>query len=305
VGAGVGAPILARSAFDREATTIAEAPARAIDSAAKRIATATKQTYPGFDTNEYPGDNAMDAWRQSGEYHWVGYYLQGGCHKDGSWSGKRKRLIETGWGMAVVYVGQQTWGKSIPSPAAGPSAKSKNSKPGQPVRTMTRQSSAPVANTGDTCSVQFVNAERGVLDAADAIAKAESEGFEKGSTIFLDVERMENIPAAMRDYYQAWTQAVIADGRYRPGYYAHTHNAEEMYDDIREVFDAAGIKTDPPFWIAGTRGFDIEKRPTDVGHSFAAVWQGLLDVVRTHNGVKLPVDINVSAVPSPSAVSTE
>ena len=56
----------------------------------------------------------------------------------------------------------------------------------------------------------------------------------------------------------------------------------------------------PPFWIASGRGFSEDKEPTDVGHEFAAVWQGVLDVVQTHNGVKLPIDVNISAVPSPS-----
>jgi hypothetical protein len=60
------------------------------------------------------------------------------------------------------------------------------------------------------------------------------------------------------------------------------------------------VTSDPPFWIAGTGGFSPERAPTDVGHSFATAWQGLLDVVRTHNGVKLPVDISVSSVASPS-----
>jgi hypothetical protein len=30
------------------------------------------------------------------------------------------------------------------------------------------------------------------------------------------------------------------------------------------------------------------------------VWQGLLDVVETHNGVRLPIDVNVAHLPSPS-----
>ena len=61
----------------------------------------------GFDTNVYPGDRAMLRWKEVEHYDWVGYYLPAPCHKDPSWSGKRATLEEMGWGIAVVYVGQQ------------------------------------------------------------------------------------------------------------------------------------------------------------------------------------------------------
>src|ERR1700737_2191091 len=67
----------------------------------------------GFDTFSYPGDAAMHAW-QTGDkpYKWVGYYLTAPCHTDSSWEGKRDTLSNMGWGMAVIYVGQQTWGRT-------------------------------------------------------------------------------------------------------------------------------------------------------------------------------------------------
>ena len=168
---------------------------------------------------------------------------------------------------------------------------------------MTRKSSIAVATPGATCSAAFVTAERGRGDAADAIAKTMREGFARGSVIFLDLERMDRIPQRMRQYYRAWTAAVLADGRYRPGVYAHTYNAPTVYADLRAVFDAAGVESDPPFWIAGSRAFDIDKAPTEVGHRFADVWQGWLDVVRTHNGVKLPIDVSVASLANPSAAT--
>src|SRR5262245_3082696 len=78
---------------------------------------AAHESYLGFDTNVYPGDNAMNAWKRTGKYDWVGYYLEAPCHKDASWSGTRARLTKNGWGLAVIYVGQQTWGKSVPASA--------------------------------------------------------------------------------------------------------------------------------------------------------------------------------------------
>lgn len=230
------------------------------------------ETYLGFDTNKYPGDAAMSAWKKSGKYDWVGYYLQAPCHSDGSWTGKRARLSKEGWGMAVIYVGQQTWNKPI-----------------------------PVSNaTGSDCSRSFVNASQGKRDARDAIAKAKRDGFEKGTVIFLDIEAMNSIPNQMRDYYRTWTREVLADGTYRPGIYSHTKNAQRIYDDVKSEYKRSGSKSEPPFWVASTRGFSEAASPTDVGHHFASVWQGKLDITRTHNGVKLPVDINVSSDPSPS-----
>jgi hypothetical protein len=107
----------------------------------------------------------------------------------------------------------------------------------------------------------------------------------------------------MREYYSAWTKRVLEDGRFRPAYYAHSFNANLIYSDVKQVLAGAGISADPPFWIASARGFSIDKAPSDVGHACAQVWQGVLDVVETHNGVKLPIDVNVAQLPSPSEVN--
>jgi hypothetical protein len=305
--ASLEAPRLAHSSLGAATAELANAPA-AVERAVTRVASNVTGSHLGFDTNVYPGDDAMRAWKRSGTYEWVGYYLQAPCHKDDSWSGRRQHLIDNGWGLAVIYVGQQTWGKKLTtaSQAAGRS-KAKSSRHSKSkhhrssTRTMTRKSSKPVAIKSDHCSASYVGAAQGQLDARDAIAKTQREGFPRGSVIFLDIEHMDVMPQAMRDYYRAWTQLVLTDGRYRPGIYAHTRNASKIYDDVSDVYDAAGIDADPPFWIAGSGGFSpSSSTPTDVGHEFASVWQGMLDVVRTHNGVRLPIDISVASVASPS-----
>jgi hypothetical protein len=66
------------------------------------------------------------------------------------------------------------------------------------------------------------------------------------------------------------------------------------------VLAGAGVSDDPHFWIASERGFSIDKAPEEVGHAFAKVWQGVLDIAETHNGVRLPIDVNVAHRPSPS-----
>ena len=43
--------------------------------------------------------------------------------------------------------------------------------------------------------------------------------------------------------------------------------------------------------------------PTIVGHEFAGMWQGVIDVVREVADVAIPIDINVSNWPSPSDIA--
>jgi Domain of unknown function (DUF1906) len=285
-----------------------------VQTASARIADNLSDDGPhlGFDTFAYPGDDAMQAWATADKpYRWVGYYLSAPCHNDDSWEGKRATLSSMGWGMAVIYVGQQTWGKTPGQKVAVTrystkrirQVKTSNGKrvvsyvnKRVPVKVLVIQRASP----GSSCSTQFVNAARGTADANDAIAKTAAEGFANGTVIFLDIERMESVPRAMRDYYEAWTKRLVEDGRFRPAYYTHSFNADQVYGDVKQVLAAAGVSGDPPFWIASERGFSIDKAPTEVGHAFAQVWQGLLDVVETHNGVRLPIDVNVAQLPSPS-----
>lgn len=280
----------------------------------------------GFDTYAYPGDQVMRAWRHRDvPYEWVGYYLPAPCHKGRSWVGKRERLADMGWGMAVIYVGQQTWdrtptgfettyrtvrrtkyvnkrvkvyrrvnGKRVARYVTRKVPVRRN------VRVPVRVKVNPMQRPIDQCNAQLVNATRGVLEAKDAIRRTQEEGFRHGTVIFLDIERMQATPQKMRDYYRAWTAHVIADGRYRPGFYAHTHNAALIYRDVKAVHVAAGRGEEPPFWIAGGRDFTPDKWPHEVGHSFAAMWQGVLDVVEEWNGHRLPIDVNVAQVPDPS-----
>ena len=78
------------------------------------------------------------------------------------------------------------------------------------------------------------------------------------------------------------------------------HNATDVHDDLKKVFAAANNAEEPTIWVASGHNFSRDKAPTDVGHAFANVWQGMLDIVESNNGVRLPIDVNVAAVPSPS-----
>ena len=280
----------------------------------------------GFDTYAYPGDEVMRAWRSDAPYEWVGYYLPAPCHEGKTWMGKRERLADMGWGMAVIYVGQQTWDKTPRGYETKYRTVSRTKYVSKRVKTyvvrngkrvaryvtkrvpVKRLVRVPVRVHVDPkkrdihdCNAQLVNSVRGRMEAADAIRRTEAEGFPRGSVIFLDIEYMKSTPAKMRDYYRAWTKAVLADGRYRPGFYAHNRNAALIYKDAKAEYLHAGRVEEPPFWISGgSELFSPDKAPHEVGHSFAAMWQGMLDVVEEWSGHRLPIDVNVAAVPDPS-----
>jgi hypothetical protein len=244
-----------------------------------------KGHYVGFDTHTYPGTATMKAWKNTpgAPYSWVGYYLPSPCHADKSWIGKHDTLSSIGWGMAIVYVGQQTWGKT-------------------PRMLSDAQRAALKQKT--KCSTDLITIDEASANADEATAIAKSEGFAPGSVVFLDLERMETIPPAMRAYYRAWAGRMLKNGLYQPGFYAHEHNAQQIHDDVVLEFKAAGSDAEPRFWIAGGKGFDEGRAPQDVGYAFAGMWQGVIDVARSVANIKLPVDVNVGAWKSPSESGT-
>jgi hypothetical protein len=267
------------AAFDQAAADRLEHRAASTVLAAGRRGTAGRHL--GFDTSVFPGEHALRTWRAAGApYEWVGYYLPAPCHRDRSWSGQRATIEALGFGTAVIYVGQQTWGRT---PRPGSAA----------ARAATRR--------GHVCNADFVHGGQGAAEGVDAVARAAAEGFPRGTIIFLDLERMERMPALMRAYYRAWTRRVLADGRFRPGVYVHAHNAAAVHEDLVAEYRAAGRAGEPAVWVASGRNFSPDKAPADVGHAFAGVWQGVIDRVVEHGGVRLPIDVNVAAVPSPSA----
>ena len=291
---------------------VAEAAAAITGQQALLAAEVREEGHMGFDTGVYPGDAALRAWRDAGSpYEWAGYSLPSPCHPAQTWSGKRETLASLGYGTAVLYVGQQTWGRTPGVPYKVPVTVTKKVREhvgkGAKRRLVTRyvkhtvMRTAPAAKPGETCNADFVTAKRGVRDGVDAAFRTALEGFPVGTTVFLDIERMDNLPKAMRDYYSAWVRTMLQDGRYRPGIYVHTDNANVVYRDVKREFVAAGHTEEPAFWIAKSAGFDGRKLPSEMGHAFAVVWQGVLDIEQEWAGHRIPIDVNVARMPSPSA----
>lgn len=230
--------------------------------------------FPGFDASIYPGDETLRVWRAQSPYEWIGLYLPAPCHRETSWVGTRDRLQRMGWGVAILYVGQQAFEGSTPPDTS--------------------------AATPIICSRTLLTAEQGRRDARDAADAAQREGFPLGSVIYQDVESMRVFPDSMRTYYSAWQREVLADGRYLPGTYAHQRNAVELLRLAEEAYLAAGRTGTPPFWVAGGSDFSLDRPAWSIGLPFVRIWQGALDVDRTWGGKTLRIDENVATSPTPS-----
>jgi hypothetical protein len=216
--------------------------------------------------------------------------------------GSYAKVKGTGWGTAVLYVGQQDW-SMIPSSILR--ARRSVARPDFD-RIMTSAapatSTAYATSTTVTCSASLLTSEQGTSEAADAVAKTAGEGVPSGSAIFLDVEYVSSVSPELATYVSAWITGVLEDGRFEPAIYCAKANADAIYATAKAAYAAAGRDDAPRFWIASSRGFAITSKPTDVGLEYANVWQGLLDVSETWGGLTYRIDVNVADSPSPSHI---
>ena len=230
--------------------------------------------FPGFDSGSYPGDHVMENWFGN-PYVFTGYYLEAPCHnanKFKPWAGHMNTLKQIGWGFVVCYVGRQ---------AAG-------------------------------CGSDKLTRAHGLTDAQDAITKAKNDAMDDEGTIFLDIERMEDLNEDMVHYMRGWIRGLLDDGTYSPGVYAHFHNAVDLFNEARKEYaDVGQANGAPAFWIVRVPGGNkfnvLTSGPQDLTNlspsiPFASVWQGKIDLAsETHNDVKFgPVDQNVADSPNPS-----
>ncbi|MBV8858746.1 MAG: DUF1906 domain-containing protein [Acidobacteria bacterium] len=233
----------------------------------------TARSFPGMDMGGYPGDEVMRRLFKD-PYVFTGYYLNSPCHRDKPagrwepWMGHRQTLKEIGWGLVVVYVGQQVPGAS-------------------------------------TCSHNTLTRSQGEADGDDAIAKAMSDGLRNGTIIFLDIEAVDVMPSAMLDYAGGWFGRLLSDGHYKPGIYCHGKNATVLFNAAQQAYSSHGRQDEtPPFWVVRLRdGFNLHgSTPAESGTPFAVVWQGQIDVKsEAHGNVKVAsIDHNVATSDNPS-----
>ena len=129
--------------------------------------------HSGIDSANYFGQATLSWLMENTNLSWCGYYLAPApSHHDTSWMGKRSDLINGGWGLAPVYVGQQLSG------------------PGS----------------------HKVTGPQGALDGAQAAALMRQEGFAQGSYVYLDLEDGAPFVSPRADYVAQWIKAVATGG---------------------------------------------------------------------------------------------
>jgi hypothetical protein len=127
--------------------------------------------FAGFDTDIFPGLAEMGWLKAHTNLVWCGYYLAPApSHGDTSWMGQRAALQGMGWGIAPLYVGQQSQG------------------PGH----------------------HSVSGPQGRIDGGDAGRLMTAAGFAPGTCVYLDVEGGPPFDSPRTDYVAAWIDAVTA-----------------------------------------------------------------------------------------------
>jgi Domain of unknown function (DUF1906) len=173
--------------------------------------------YVGFDSNDYPGDDALPALRR--HFAFAGYWLTNPPgSQENSWKGKREALLRNDFGFLVLANGR----------LEGEIGKAKRS--------------------GTTPSAL------GEKDAADAVAAAQCEHFPSHSILFLDQEEGGRLTDDQSAYLLGWTEAVAHSG-YLPGVYASgqavpDRSAETIttVQDIREQVAVQHLH-EIAFWV--------------------------------------------------------
>ena len=163
--------------------------------------------------------------------------------KINTWSGKRELLRSQGFGFAVLFRGRESRELKTAAQAAQKSA----------------------------------------LDARDAAASAEAQGFAKGTVIFLDIEEGGRLSATYHAYLRDWADRLTKSD-YRPGVYCSAVPASEgqgvtilTSDDIRNNIGNRQLV----YWVFNdfcppAPGCVAPKNPPPVsasGVSYAAIWQ--------------------------------
>ncbi len=240
--------------------------------------TADYRGVPGFDTRDYPGDGVMARWREASPYRWVGYYLQAPCYTGTTWIGKRVALEDMGWGMAVLYVGEQDW-NAMGAQQAAPSV--------------------PADSTGPRCTAANLNEANARMHAIDAGTRAFGAGFPHGTVIYLDVERVDEVSPELSEYVGSWIGALLDDGRYLPGLYAHARNVEALRAVAAAEYEERARFGGPRLWVASSEGFDVAAAPAESGIEGATIWQGAFDREERWGDVTLRIDVNVAAPGEP------
>ncbi len=231
--------------------------------------------FAGFDTSEYPGDEQLTWLSHNTNLTWCAYYLAPApSHPDQSWMGNRIALVNGGWGLLPIYLGQQTSG------------------PGS----------------------HIVTGAQGQIDGADAGTLARNDGFPAGSFVYLDIEDGSAPGPNAIAYFQAWAQALVAAGYSPGFYCSHliAQTVADAMDQLNPTPNtriwAFKVST------TATHDYDGDLQefqtvdPARCGYAAATVWQLEQNAILTFPPQapveSLTVDLSSSLMDDPSAAGS-
>lgn len=129
--------------------------------------------HAGFDCSGFPGVSTMAWLKKNTNLEWCGFYLgPAPSHRAVDWMEQRATLMGLGWGLAPIFVGQQT---------VGPGSHS-------------------------------VDASHGAMEADVAAELMHEAGFAQGAVVFLDLENGGPMPVSESGYVKAWVEGVAKGG---------------------------------------------------------------------------------------------
>lgn len=213
---------------------------------APRPAEAPSATYLGFDSNDYPGDAAIPLLAKT--FTFAGYWLNAPPGEEAgeavnTWKGKREILLKNGLGFLVLFNGR--WEREL-------------------------------ENENHAVSL-------GKSDAKAAVEAAKSEGFARGTVIFLDQEEGGSMSDDQMAYLLAWFDGVTSAG-FRAGVYCSgmpaneggghftiTANYIREHDEKRRVEFFVYNDACPP--APGCVYGEHAPAPAGSGVEFASIWQ--------------------------------
>lgn len=129
-------------------------------------------SYAGFDRADCPDLAMMARLKAETNLVWCGYYLRAPSQAASTWRGKRAALVKQGWGLAPIFVGQETVG------------------PGSHV----------------------VTAAQGVIDGKLCVSDMLEEGFPSASAVFIDLENGPPFGSMEKAYVGSLMDAINSSG---------------------------------------------------------------------------------------------